>query len=87
MHGTYSVINHRVDLHGTMQVESKISNTTTGVKALLLKVMDPFFHKKKKGEIVPVHIGGTYEHPQFGLDISKQDAHGGDRSAPAKQRH
>jgi hypothetical protein len=87
MRGTFSVINHNVDLHGTMRVESKISNTTTGVKALLLKVMDPFFKKKKKGEIVPVHIGGTYEHPQFGLDISKQDAHRGDRGAPAKEQH
>jgi hypothetical protein len=33
--------------------------------------MDPFFRKKKKGEIVPVHIEGTYEHPQFGLDLAR----------------
>jgi hypothetical protein len=72
MHGTYNLIDHKVDLNGTMQVESKISNTTSGMKALLLKMMDPFFKKKKKGEIVPVHIGGTYEHPQFGLDLGKQ---------------
>jgi hypothetical protein len=35
--------------------------------------MDPFFKKKKKGEIVPVHIAGTYEHPQFGLDLTEQE--------------
>ncbi len=71
LHGTYNIINHRIDLHGTMWVDTKISNTNSGMKALLLKVMDPFFKKKKKGEIVPVHIGGTFEHPQFGLDLGK----------------
>ena len=72
MHGTYNLLNHKIDLHGTMGVDTKISKTTSGAKALLLKLMDPFFRKKKKGEIVPVHIAGTYEHPQFGLDLSEQ---------------
>jgi hypothetical protein len=79
MHGTYNIINHRIDLHGTMQVDSKISKTTSGIKALLLKVMDPFFKKKKKGEIVPVHIGGTFEHPQFGLDLTKSTNEGANK--------
>ena len=34
--------------------------------------IDPFFKKKKKGEIVPVHITGTYDHPEFGLDLTAQ---------------
>jgi hypothetical protein len=54
-----------------MRVDTEISKTTTGVKALLLKAIDPFFKKKRKGEVVPVHITGTYEHPQFGLDLTK----------------
>ena len=72
MHGTYNLLNHKIDLHGRMRVDTKISKTTTGVKSLLLKVMDPFFKKKKKGEIVPIHIAGTYEHPEFGLDLAEQ---------------
>ena len=71
MHGTYNIINHRIDLHGTMKVDTKISKTTSGMKALLLKVMDPFFKKKKRGEIVPIRIGGTYEKPEFGLDMNQ----------------
>ena len=71
MHGTYDVMNHKIDLHGRMRVDTKISNTSTGVKALLLKVMDPIFKKKKKGEIVLVHILGTYEKPEFGLDLTQ----------------
>ena len=57
-----------------MQVDSKISNTEKGPKAFLLKVMEPFFKKKKKGEIVPVRISGTYGHPSFGLDLNDKKA-------------
>ncbi len=77
MQGTYSIITHKVDLHGTMQVDSKISKTASGMKSFVLKIIDPIFKKKKKGEIVPVHIAGTYEHPQFGLDL-------GDHNQPSK---
>ena len=80
MHGTYNIINHKVDMHGPLKVDSQISKTTTGMKALLLKMMDPFFKKKKKGEIVPVHIAGTYEHPQFGLDVMGKEGQSGSSS-------
>jgi hypothetical protein len=43
------------------------------MKSFLLKAMDPFFKKKKKGEIVPVYIAGTYSKPQFGIDLSQHD--------------
>ena len=68
MHGDYDLNSHKIDLHGQMQVRTKISNTTSGAKAFLLKMMDPFFKKRKKGEILPVRISGTYENPSFGLD-------------------
>ena len=83
MHGSYNVINHKIDLHGQMQVDSKISNTTSGAKAFLLKMMDPFFKKKKKGEILPVKISGTYESPSFGLDLGDKKA----QVAPPAQGH
>jgi AsmA-like C-terminal region len=72
MQGTYDILNYKIDLHGRMRVDTKISNTSSGVKALLLKVMDPLFKKKKQGEIIPVHITGTYQKPEFGLDLSPQ---------------
>ena len=73
MQGTYDILNHKIDLHGYMRVDSNISKTETGFKSLLLKLMDPIFKKKKKGEVVPVHILGTYEKPQFGLDLTQND--------------
>jgi len=71
MYGTYDILSEKINLHGRMQVDTKISKTTTGMKSLLLKAIDPFFKKKKKGEIVPIHITGTYQHPQYGLDFTK----------------
>jgi len=80
MYGTYDILNEKINLHGRMRVDTKISKTTTGMKSLLLKAMDPFFKKKKRGEIVPIHITGVYEHPQYGLDLTKPKD-----PAPARQ--
>lgn len=80
LHGTYNLENYGVNLHGKMHVETQISKTSSGVKAFFLKMMDPVFKKKKKGEVVPVHILGTYEKPQFGLDITNND-----KKQPAKK--
>lgn len=73
LHGTFNIVNHRINLHGEMKVDTKISKTSSGAKALLLKIMDPLFRKKEKGEVVPVHILGTYEKPQFGLDLANKN--------------
>lgn len=81
--GTYNIINHKIDLHGPMKVDTAISKTTSGMKSLMLKMMDPLFKKKKKGEVVPVHISGTYEHPQFGLDLMGKQGQG----AASEQSH
>lgn len=84
MHGNYNVINHRIDLHGNIRVATRISKTSTGMKSFVLKVMDPIFRKRKKGEIVPVHIQGTYEKPEFGLDLAKQGDKQGDKMPDSK---
>jgi hypothetical protein len=49
MRGTFNVINHKIDLHGKLRVETRISKTSRGFKGLLLKLMDPIFRKKKEG--------------------------------------
>jgi hypothetical protein len=63
-------------------VQTKISNTTSGPKALLLKIMDPFFKKRKKGEVLPVRISGTYDKPSFGLDLMDKNAQNPPRTIP-----
>ena len=75
LRGTFNVINHRIDLRGQMKVDTAVANTTTGVKALLLKVMSPLFKKRHRGgQILPVKIAGTYEKPTFELDLEDERA-------------
>lgn len=74
LHGTYNLINERIDLRGQLRVDTQISNTESGFKSALLKVIQPFFKRKPQGQIVPVRISGTYEHPTFGLDLSDKKA-------------
>ena len=74
MNGTYDILTYKINLHGRMRVETRIFKTTSGVKSLFLKFIDPIFKKKKKGEVVPVHIEGTYQKPQFGLDLPDKNA-------------
>jgi hypothetical protein len=69
MDGTYNLITEKVDLHGLLKLDSQISSTQSGAKALLLKAVEPFFKKHKTKEIVPIRISGTYKHPSFGLDL------------------
>jgi hypothetical protein len=73
MHGTYSLLTEKIDLHGTLKTDSEPSKTTQGMKAFILKVLDPLFKKKHVGYEIPIRITGTYAHPSFGLDLSDQD--------------
>jgi hypothetical protein len=71
MHGTYGVLTEKINLHGDLRVDSKLSKGSTGIKATLLKVAEPFFKKRKQGEVVPIKVDGTFDHPSYGLDVIK----------------
>jgi hypothetical protein len=71
VHGTYGILTEKIDLHGDLRVDNKLSKGSTGIKAVLLKVAETFFKKKKHGEIVPIKVGGTFSHATYGLDVVK----------------
>jgi hypothetical protein len=71
MHGTYGILTQKIDLHGNLRVDRKLSKGETGVKSVFLKVVEPLMKKKKAGEIVPIKIGGTIGQPSYGLDLVK----------------
>jgi AsmA-like C-terminal region len=71
MHGTYDLISEKIDLHGTLKMDSDLSDTAHGTKAVVLKLLDPFFKRKRGGSAVPVKIGGDYHNPTFGMDAGK----------------
>jgi hypothetical protein len=71
LNGKYGLRNEEVDFRGTLELEAKISEMTTGIKSFLLKAIDPLFKKKGAGAVVPIVITGSREHPSFGLDLKR----------------
>jgi hypothetical protein len=70
--GTYALADEKLDFHGTLKLQAKLSQTMTGVKSFLLKAVDPFF---RKGDVtvLPIKIIGTRSQPSFGLDFHHKD--------------
>jgi len=67
--GTYSFNDHKVDLHGQLQTDTKFSKTAGGPKALLTRATEALLAKSKgDGEVLPVKMTGTHDHPSYGLD-------------------
>ena len=49
MHGTYGLIDEKIDLRGQMRVDSKISNTTTAAQSASAENHGPIFQEAEKG--------------------------------------
>ena len=69
--GSYALKAETLDFHGTMEMDAKVSQTTTGFKSLLLKAVDPLFSREGGGSTVPFKITGTRKNPSFGLDVRR----------------
>jgi len=67
--GTYALEPETLDLSGTVKMQAKLSQTTTGFKSFLLKFADPIFSKGDKGTVLPIKITGSVQHPRYGLDL------------------
>ena len=55
---------------GKLRLRATISQTTTGFKRVLLKMVDPFFRKKGAGAEIPIKVEGPRSKPKFGLDMA-----------------
>ena len=68
MHGTYNLMTERIDLHGTLQLQTKLSQATSGIKSFLIKALSPFLKNNKRQIPLPVSITGTYDHPVYKVE-------------------
>jgi AsmA-like C-terminal region len=74
LHGTYDLISERIDLHGTLQMQAKLSQVTSGVKSFLIKALDPFLKRDHPRARVPISIAGTYSHPSYKVSTSSKQS-------------
>jgi hypothetical protein len=66
-----------LDFEGHALLDARVSETVTGWKSILLKLVDPFFRDEGRTS-VPIRVRGTIDEPDFGLAL------GGARKAPAE---
>jgi len=72
LQGTYGLTDRRVDIKGTLHTSGDLSETTSGVKALLVKIVTPLFRKRGTERIVPFQITGAHGQANVGIDWKRQ---------------
>jgi len=71
MHGTFNLLNERIDFHAVLKTDAEFSKVGGGgIKSIFLKPLDAIFKKKPKGAEIPVKLTGTYSHPEPGPELS-----------------
>ena len=66
LNGAYAVRSEALDFRGTVRLDAKLSELTSGAKGIFLKLIEPLF-RRKGGTVVPITVGGTVESPKIGL--------------------
>jgi hypothetical protein len=69
LQGTFNLLDRKVDLHGILYTHGKLSDATSGFKALVLKAVGPFL-KQKSVTVVAFSITGTSPNASFALDLT-----------------
>jgi hypothetical protein len=71
LNGKCSLRDQSLRFQGTATLAAELSQTTTGFKSTLLKILNPFFKKKGSaaGAVIPITISGTMDKPSFGLNV------------------
>ncbi len=69
--GTYDLAAKEIDFKGELRLDAKLSETTSGIKSFLLKIVDPIFSRDGSGAVIPIKISGTPDEPSFGADLGR----------------
>lgn len=71
LHGTFGIPTQALDFEGTVRLEAKVSQMTTGFKSVLLRAVDPLFERDGAGIVVPIKISGTRKDPSIEVEFGK----------------
>lgn len=67
--GNYDLNGRQFAFHGKARMDAKLSQMVGGWKSILLKPVDPFFHKGGAGTELPVKITGDSSQMHFSTDF------------------
>jgi hypothetical protein len=68
--GRFVMESEALDFRGTVRLDAKLSQLTTGVRSFFLRVVEGLF-RHDDITVVPITIGGTAGKPKVGLDFGK----------------
>jgi hypothetical protein len=83
--GTYGVDDGALDFAGTAKMQATVSEMVGGWKGLLLKPLDRYLKKDGAGTEIPIHVRGTREQPEFGIDFVRMKRKPADPADEQKQ--
>jgi hypothetical protein len=78
--GTYGVEGGALNFLGNAKMEATVSQMVGGWKGLLLTPLDPYLKRDGAGTEIPIHIRGTREQPDFGIDFDRMKGRSGGKS-------
>lgn len=67
--GSYH-LDGRLNFDGNIRMTAGVSQMVTGKKRFFLRMIDPLFRRKGATEF-PIHIRGSVQKPEFGVDVKK----------------
>ncbi len=71
LQGSYGLRSEQIDFAGVLRLDAKASQMFTGYKSILLKPLDGLVTRRGKGTVLSITVGGTREHPKYGVDVSR----------------
>lgn len=66
--GSYQLESETLDFAGHLLLDASLRDTTSGLKAVLATLAQPFFRRPGGGTKLPIRVSGSRQKPQFGLD-------------------
>jgi hypothetical protein len=69
--GSYGLNSGALDFQGAALLDATVSKVVGGWKGFLLKPADRIFKKSGAGTYVPIHVRGTRQSPEFGIDFNR----------------
>jgi hypothetical protein len=69
--GIYDMRSESLDFQGELLVEASLADMTSGFKAFLARLAQPFFRRPGGGSRFPIKITGPRSKPEFGLDMGR----------------
>ena len=69
--GSYGLKSEVMNFRGHLLMDASLADTTSGLKAIAARLVQPFFRREGGGSRIPIRVSGTRSKPSFGLDVRR----------------